>query len=314
MDGGPLLRVAQRAPFTRSLARIFTHGENRPLFELRDPFFRPWSAFGRRRRLHLLHGDANLCDWALVLRAGATALVLEAVETIPDADWPELARPLEALRQVADDPALARELELADGSFASALEIQRRTLALVRRVLAADPAPALWKARVLAMWEETLALLASDPAALADRVDWLAKRKLLHGVLPDPADRRALEARGAALLDAPPAAAGPDERLRRLGWRALRVDFAYHELSARGEQRRLEAAGGVVRLASDEAVARALREAPADTRAAARARAIRDARARGVSGGASWHRARIGPFAWRFFTDPLAPRDTFRLG
>jgi proteasome accessory factor A len=298
----------------KSLACIFTHGEDRPLFELRDLFFRPWSAFGRRRRLHLLHGDANLCDWALVLRVGTTALVLEAVETLPDADWPELARPLEALRLVADDPSLSRELELADGRFASALEIQRRTLALVQRMLSADPAPALWKARVVAMWEETLALLARDPAALEGRVDWLAKRRLLHETLSDPADRRALEARGAALLAAPPAADGPDARLRRLGWRALRVDFAYHELSARGEQRRLEAAGGVVRLASDEAVARALREAPADTRAAARARAIRDARARGVSGGASWHRVRIDPFAWRFFSDPLAPRDTFRLG
>jgi proteasome accessory factor A len=314
MGGGPLLRVAQRPPFVRSLARIFTHGENRPLFELRDAFFRPWSAFGRRRRLHLLHGDANLCDWALVLRAGATALVLEAVEALPEADWPELARPLEALREVADDPTLARELELADGRFASALEIQRRTLALVQRMLAADPAPALWKARVVAMWEETLALLGRDPAALEGRVDWLAKRRLLHDTVSDPADRRALEARGAALLARPPPADGPDARLRRLGWRALRVDFAYHELSARGEQRKLERAGAIVRLASDEAVARALREPPADTRAAARGRAIRDARARGASGGASWHRARIGPFAFRFFTDPLAPHDTFHVG
>src|SRR5262245_37819094 len=146
MDGGPLLRVAQRAPFMKSLARIFTYGENRPLFEMRDLFFRPWSAFGRRRRLHLLLGDANLCDWALVLRVGTTALVLEAVEALPEADWPELARPLDALREVADDPALERELELADGRFASALEIQRRVLALVRRVLASDPAPARGKA------------------------------------------------------------------------------------------------------------------------------------------------------------------------
>jgi proteasome accessory factor A len=164
------------------------------------------------------------------------------------------------------------------------------------------------------MWEETLELLARDPSALADRIDWLAKRKLLHETLPDPADRQALETRGAALLAAAPAKAGPDERLRRLGWRALRVDFAYHELGPRGEQRKLEAAGAIQRLASDEAVAHARREPPADTRAAARSRAIRDACARGLSGGVSWHRARLGPFGWRFFTDPLAPRDTWRLG
>jgi proteasome accessory factor A len=164
------------------------------------------------------------------------------------------------------------------------------------------------------MWEETLDLLARDPGALADRIDWLAKRKLLHETLRDPADRRALELRGAALLEAAPAGSLADEGLRRLAWRALRIDFAYHELGGRGEQRKLEACGVLQRIASDAAVAHARREAPPDTRAAARSRAIRDAHARGVSGGVSWHRARIGPFAWRFFTDPLAPRDTFRLG
>jgi Pup amidohydrolase len=309
MDGGPLLRVSQRAPFMKSLARIFTTGENRPLFELRDAFVRPWSAFGPRRRLHLLHGDANLCDWALVLRAGATALVLEAIEQRPDAEWPELARPLEALRAVADDPALERELELRDGSFASALEVQWRALALVRRALADDPAPVLWKARVVAMWGETLELLARDPAALADRVDWLAKRKLLEREVPEPADRARLAAEGAALMAAE--RGGPGERLRRLAWRALRVDFAYHELGARGAHRRLEAEGAVRRLASDAEVARARRDPPADTRAAARSRAIRDADARGVSGGVTWHRARVGLFGWRFFTDPLSPNDTW---
>ena len=312
LEGGPLLRLAQRPPYLRSLARIFTHGDDRPLYETRDLFFRPWSAFGRRRRLHLLLGDANLCDWALVLRAGATALVLEAIEELPGADWPALARPLEALRQVSDDPELEREIALAGGGLASALEIQRRCLALVRRALASDASPAPWKARVVAMWQETLELLAREPGALADRIDWLAKRELLRAALPEPADRQALEARGKKLLEAAPG--GSDERLRRLAWRALRVDFAYHELGPRGEHRRLEAKGAIRRLASDADVARARREPPADTRAAARGRAIRDAHARGVSGGVAWHRARIGPFAWRFFTDPLAPRDTFRVG
>lgn len=313
LDGGPLLRVAQRPPFMRSLARIFTSGEKRPVFELRDAFFRPWSAFGRRRRLHLMHGDANLCDWSLVLRVGTTALVLEAVEARPDADWPELAHPLATLREVANDPALEHTLELRDGRSLSALAIQRRTLGIVRDVIGSDPAPALWKLRVLTMWEETLDLLEREPGALADRVDWLAKRKLLHRLLPDPADRGALEARGAAVLEAEPNASAADRRLRSLAWRALRIDFAYHELGPRGEQRRLEAAGEVLRLAGDEAVARARREAPADTRAAARGRAIRDAHGLRASGGVSWHRARIGRFAWRFFTDPLSPEDTLRF-
>jgi proteasome accessory factor A len=313
LDGGPLLRVAQRPPFMRSLARIFTSGEKRPVFELRDAFFRPFSAFGRRRRLHLMHGDANLCDWSLVLRVGTTALVLEAVEAEPGARWPQLARPLEALREVASDPELERTFELRDGGRSSALEIQRRTLAIVRRVIEADATPALWKLRVLAMWEETLDSLERSPEALSDRIDWLAKRRLLHRLLPDTADRRALEARGAALLEASPDSSAADLRLRGLAWRALRIDFAYHELGPRGELRKLEAAGEVRRLAGDEAIAKARREPPADTRAAARGRAIRDAHALRLSGGVSWHRARIGRFTWRFFTDPLSPEDTLRI-
>jgi proteasome accessory factor A len=310
---GPLLHVAQRPPFMRSLARIFTSGEKRPVFELRDAFFRPFSAFGRHRRLHLMHGDANLCDWSLVLRTGTTALVLEAVEAAPGADWPQLARPLAVLREVSEDPALGRTYELRDGRHASAVEIQRRTLAIVRRVMGADATPALWKLRVLAMWEETLDALERSPDALADRVDWLAKRKLLHQLLPDPADRLALEARGAALLEAGPDSSAADLRLRGLAWRALRIDFAYHELGPRGEQRKLEASGEVRRLASDEAVARARREPPGDTRAAARSRAIRDAHAQRLSGGVSWHRARVGRFGWRFFTDPLSSQETLRI-
>jgi hypothetical protein len=303
MDGGPLLRVSQRAGFMRALTSIFTHGERRPLFELRDAFFRPFSAFARHRRLHLMLGDANLSDWALVLRAGATALVLEAIEELPDADWPRLARPLEALREVSDDPGLARDFALAGGGRASALEIQRRSLALVRRALAGDRAPALWKQRVVVMWEETLALLAREPRALVDRVDWIAKQALLERELPAPADRAALAQRGRVLLGA--ARGGPDERLRQLAWRALRVDFAYHELGPRGLARRLEAGGALRRLASDADVARARRDPPRDTRAALRARAIRDANRRGVSGGATWHRVRIGALDWRLFPDPL---------
>jgi proteasome accessory factor A len=260
-----------------------------------------------------MHGDANLCDWSLVLRAGTTALVLEAVEAEPGADWPQLARPLEALREVANDPELERTFELRDGRRSSALEIQRRTLAIVRRVIEADATPALWKLRVLAMWEETLDGLERNPEALADRIDWLAKRRLLHRLLSDPADRRALEARGAALLEASADSPAADLRLRGLAWRALRIDFAYHELGPRGELRKLEAAGEVRRLAGDEAIAKARREPPADTRAAARGRAIRDAHALRLSGGVSWHRARIGRFTWRFFTDPLSPDDTLRI-
>jgi len=307
-DGGPLLRLAQRPPHLRALSRIFTSGDERPLYESRDLFFRPWSAFASRRRLHLLLGDANLCDWALVLRVGATALVLEAIEAEPQGDWPRLADPLAALRELNRDPELRGELALAGAGRRSAIQIQRDYLARVRACLAraSDP-PADWKVRVLAMWQETLDALERDPEALADRVDWLAKRALLRRDVREAADARALEARGAAVLGEAVSLDAEARRLRGLAYRALRTDLRYHELGAAGGHRRLREQGRVRNMVSDAEVERARREPPSDTRALPRGRAIREAVRRSCGGAATWHRVRVGRFDWRWLPDPLEP-------
>jgi hypothetical protein len=305
LDGGPPFRLAQRPPFMRSLARVFTSGENRPLYESRDVFFRPWSALGSRRRLHLLIGDSNMCDWALVLRTGATALVLEAIETGEPADWPVLADPLRALRALSADPELVLRHRLEDGSEATALEIQRRFLDAVREILAPKSDSGDWRSEVMAMWEETLDLLERDPEALQDRIDWIAKRALLRREIPEAADWEAIGGEGARLVHGSVDPGGGDSRLRELAFRALRADLRYHELGPRGGHRRLEGRGKARRLVEPSRVDRALVRPPSDTRAFARGRAIREAHARSVSGGATWHRVRLGWLDWRWYPDPL---------
>jgi proteasome accessory factor A len=308
-DGAHPFRLAQRPPFVKRLARIFPFGEERPIFELRDLFFRPWSALGTRRRLHLLIGDANLCEVAQALRIGVTALVLEAIESGAISDWPVLRKPFDALDALNRDPALQLSLELESGERLTAIEIQHRYLERVKRVL--DPASlsrAPWKGAVLRMWEETLDQLARDPEGLRDRVDWIAKRTILRDEVPDAADWEALGRRGSGLLAEE---GGSDPRLREIAYRLLRTDLRYHELGPRGGYRRLEKRGLVRRLSDPAEVRRARREPPEDTRAWARGRAIRWAHMHARSGGVSWHRARLGKFEWRWFTDPLDPqRDT----
>jgi hypothetical protein len=308
-DGGPLLRLAQRPPFLRSLVRIFPFGEDRPLYEIRDLFFRPWSALASRRRLHLLIGDANLCEWAQALRVGATALVLEAIEAEVPVRWPVLRDPLEELSRLNADPDLGVELELVDGARAGALEIQRRYLAAVREALdARGDAMPLWKARVLRDWEETLDALERAPESLDDRLDWMAKRKLLLREVPDRRDREALRARGAQVTRDGELGSDADRYLRDLAFRARRVDFRYHELSPRGGYRRLERDGEIRRLCDRAGVERARREPPDDTRAWARGQAIKWAHANARSGGVAWHRARLGKWDWRWFHNPLDPQ------
>jgi proteasome accessory factor A len=310
-DGGPLLRLAQRPPFLRAVTRIFTSGPRRPLYEIRDLFLWPLSALSTRRRLHLMIGDANLCEWAQLLRVGTSALVLEAIESEDSPDWPQLADPLGALRALNRDPGLGESLELADGTRASALAIQRRYLDRAKKVLAGSRlGPVPWKERVLRDWEETVGLLETDPEALADRIDWIAKRRLLFAEIPDPDDREALQRRGATLLARRGPKGSAEERLRDLAFRALRVDLRYHELGPRGGHRRLEERGKVRRLSDPGSVAQARREPPHDTRAWGRGRAIRDACLRGRSGRATWHRVRIGLLGWYWFPDPLEGEGT----
>ncbi len=302
--GGPWFRIAQRAPFLRTEGRIYRGGDTRPLYELRDLFFQPLRAFGARHRLHLLLGDANLCEWALWLRVASTALVLEAIEEDPQG-WPELARPLDALRRVGADPDLLERLVLADRSSASALEIQRRYLERVEALLARRTgAPAAWKSTALARWRETLHGLAREPDRLADRVDWIAKRKLVFAEVPDAADREALAQRGADLI-ARSETEPESQRLRALAFRAWRADLRFHELGPRGGFRRLEAHGGVRRLSDPDAVRRARSAPPTDTRAAARGRAIRWACEQAVQGSASWDRVRLRGHRTLVLDDPL---------
>ncbi len=307
-DGGPLLHLAQRPPFLRTLARIFSDGDERPVFETRDLFFRPWSVFRSRRRLHLMSGDANLCEWAQALRVGATALVLEGIESRIPWPWPRLADPLSALQALNRDVDLRLALELTDGSQATALAVQRRYLEGVRHTLGAGEGLAPWKTRILSAWAETLNWLERDPRALADRVDWLAKRRLLDQEIPDPHDRLQLQRRGAELVGAEAPHDAADRRLRDLAFRAWRVDLRYHELGPRGGYRRLELAGRVSRLTTHHEVEQARTEPPADTRAWARGQAIKWAHAHALSGAAAWHRVRLGKTGWRWFRDPLDPQ------
>jgi proteasome accessory factor A len=307
LDGGPLVRLAQRPPFLRSVARIFTSGDRRPIYEIRDSFFRPWEVLGRRRRLHLMIPDANLCEFAQWLRVGASALVLEAIESDGTRAWPRLREPLGALRALNRDPGLDGALALSDGTEVGPLEIQRRYLEGVREVMSREGTLEGWRRDVLEAWEGTLDDLEQAPDLLAGRVDWIAKKRLLEREISLASDRDALRRHGGSLLEGPPPDDDEGRRLRDLAFRARRVDLRYHELGPRGGYRRLCARDEVVRLADEAEVARARNEPPRDTRAHSRGRAIREAHARRLSGAATWHRVRTGLFDWRFFLDPLEP-------
>ena len=94
------------------------------------------------------------------------------------------ADPVRALHQVSADLTLTRPLSLTDGSTATALDMQWEIFGAARKYAEECGLTALGDdgevgALVMEHWEAVLSGLESDPASLADTLDWVAKRELL---------------------------------------------------------------------------------------------------------------------------------------
>ena len=113
-------QLGQRADFFEEEVGLETTLK-RPIVNTRDE---PHADAQKYRRLHVIVGDANLSEVATFLKVGTTALVLCMVEDdfLPR-EW-QLAAAVPAMRHVSRDLTLRQPLQLADGTTATALEIQ----------------------------------------------------------------------------------------------------------------------------------------------------------------------------------------------
>jgi Pup amidohydrolase len=232
----------------------------RPIVNTRDE---PHADPATHRRLHVIVGDANLSETATFLKLGATALVIGMIEGGVAPAGLALATPVRAIHDVSHDVGLRGLHELSDGRRLRALEIQRIYLDAARKYVAAGP----WVAdeltlRVLALWQEVLDALDRDPMECRSQLDWVAKLALMQAYR----DRDSL------------------------GWNAPRlalVDLQYSDVRReKGLAQRLEDRGDLLRMTTDEQVARAVQTPPADTRAWFRGECIR--RFPGQVAAASW--------------------------
>ena len=241
-------QLSQRAEFFEEEIGLETTLK-RPIVNTRDE---PHADPQRYRRFHVIVGDANRCEVATFLKVGTTALVLALIED--DAFGGReltLANPVKAIREVSYDPTLSCPLDLADGRTATALALQWELFALARkyaenRGLACLGDEAVGH-EVLRHWEDVLCGLETDPAVVADRVDWAAKFQLLE----------AYRAR------------------HRLDWddhRLAAVDLQYHDLRP---ERSLFARLDTRRLVADQEVLDAVANPPLRTRAYFRGQCLR---------------------------------------
>ena len=243
-----LYQLAQRSDFFEVIASVDTM-TRRPLVNTRDE---PHADAARYRRLHIIVGDANLCEWATALKVGALRLVLELLEA-GHAPGLVLADPVGAVKSISRDPSRRWEVELEDRRTTTAIEIQRAFLDRARELASGRDAETDWALRE---WGFALDALGGDPAPLIGRCDWVTKKWLLDTFV---------EAEGLDWND-------PGHR----AWLQSQ-DLEYHNVDPEeGLFLLLERSegGGVFRLSDDAGVERALVEPPERTRARFRGRAV----------------------------------------
>jgi proteasome accessory factor A len=237
-------QLTQRADFFEAEVGLETTLK-RPIINTRDE---PHADPDRYRRLHVIVGDANLCEVATFLKVGTTALVLKMIEDeyLPDLT---LANPVASLHDVSRDLTCRATVRLADGRTPTAIQLQWEYLERAKKYVEQED-PSANNEEVVERWEAVLAGLEDDPMQLHRELDWVAKYRVLEGYR----ERDGLD--------------WTDHKLRL-------VDLQYHDVRrSRGLYHRLAATGKVERLVTDDEIERAVMEPPEDTRAYFRGRCI----------------------------------------
>ncbi len=241
-----LYQITQRADFFEEEVGLETTLK-RPIINTRDE---PHGEPTKYRRFHVIIGDANMSEVQTFIKLGATSLLLSAIEdrAIPDAL--ELADPVDATWRISHDISLSQPLLLADGSSATALELQVRYFEWLSEYADKRFPHPVWK-KVIEEWGRVLEGLQSDPMNTSDRLDWTAKLRMLNAF----------------------------RNRDRLDWEDPKLAMAalqYHDIEpGKGLAYRLERAGALKRLFTDEDIDHAVSEPPSDTRAYFRGRCVK---------------------------------------
>ncbi len=245
----PGFQISARADYIETEVGLETT-LRRPIVNTRDE---PHATATRFRRLHLITGDATLADVGGLLKIGTTSLVLRLIES-GLAPTIELQRPVQAGRILSRDLSMRATVETTDGRHVSGLDILAAYLGAARS--AYETGGRGWERdedtdQVLSLWSDLLDDLRTDPLRAADRVDWVAKLKLLQAYR----DRDGL--------------AWSDPRLAM-------IDIQYSDIDpSRGLALRMRAAGRLSALVNDTSVVEAVTQAPLDTRAWFRGECVR---------------------------------------
>ncbi|AKJ14220.1 Pup--protein ligase [Streptomyces sp. NPDC003233] len=224
---------------------------SRPIINTRDE---PHADAERYRRLHVIVGDSNMSETTMLLKVGATDLVLRMIEAGTVMRDLTLENPIRAIREVSHDITGRRKVRLASGREASALEVQREYFDKAvdfcdRRGIRTGTV-----AQVLELWGRTLdAIETEELDRIATEIDWVMKYKLIERY----------RAKNNMTMSHP---------------RVAQIDLAYHDIHRRrGLYYLLEKKGQAARVCNDLKIFEGKSVPPQTTRARLRGDFIRRA-------------------------------------
>jgi proteasome accessory factor A len=257
---------------------------SRPIINTRDE---PHADAERFRRLHVIVGDSNMSETTMLLKVGATDLVLRMVEAGTVMRDLTLENPIRAIRDVSHDMTGRRRVRLANGREASALDIQYEYLTRARHFTSQRGLNAVSE-RVLEMWERVLEAIATGNLdKIAREIDWVTKYQLIEQY----------RARHGVPLSAP---------------RIAQLDLAYHDVHrGRGLYYLLQRRGAVERVTWDTGIFEAKSVPPQTTRARLRGEFIRRAQEKRRDFTVDWVHLKLNDQAQRtvLCKDPFRSAD-----
>ncbi|WP_418956117.1 Pup--protein ligase [Streptomyces tritici] len=224
---------------------------SRPIINTRDE---PHADAERYRRLHVIVGDSNMSETTMLLKVGATDLVLRMIEAGTVMRDLTLENPIRAIREVSHDITGQRKVRLASGREASALEVQREYYEKAADFVDRRGIRTGIVAQVLELWGRTLdAIEAEDLDRIGTEIDWVMKYKLIERY----------RAKNNMTMSHP---------------RVAQIDLAYHDIHRRrGLYYLLERNGQAARICNDVKIFEGKSVPPQTTRARLRGDFIRRA-------------------------------------
>jgi len=224
---------------------------SRPIINTRDE---PHADAERYRRLHVIVGDSNMSETTMLLKVGATDLVLRMIEAGTVMRDLTLENPIRAIREVSHDITGRRKVRLASGREASALEVQREYYEKAVDFVERRGIRTGVVEQVLELWGRTLDSIESgDLDRIGTEIDWVMKYQLIERY----------RAKHNMTMSNP---------------RVAQIDLAYHDIHRRrGLYYLLERKGQAARICNDLKIFEGKSVPPQTTRARLRGDFIRRA-------------------------------------